>query len=51
MKAGHLTAKCVACGDIFLMRELSEDNRCRKCVKENRKPKRKLKKIKNRSDS
>lgn len=40
MKEGHSTAKCVACGGVFLKKELSDDGRCSKCVDENRVPER-----------
>ena len=28
MKEGHSTAKCAACGGVFLKKELSDDGRC-----------------------
>lgn len=41
MKEGHSSAKCVVCGGIFLKKELSDDGRCPRCVKEEKTPQRK----------
>jgi len=39
MQEGHQTAKCITCGNIFLKKDLSNDGRCKECIKEGRTPK------------